>query len=147
MKKTMSIKQDRPGQTKSSAAITKPRGVKPLPEAAQEPAAQVSEHYANSEVSRVTFEYFDASAKEVLIGGSFNHWQPSTTPMTQQRGGKWSAELLLKPDHYEYRFVVDGEWKDDPMACGYSPNPFNGLNSVREVKSSGSHSSGQPQRS
>jgi len=64
--------------------------------------------------------------------------------MTKQRGGKWSVELLLKPGHYEYRFVVDGQWQDDPMAGRFVANSFGGLNCVVEVKSAASPVTGQP---
>jgi hypothetical protein len=30
----------------------------------------------------------------------------------------------------EYRFVVDGEWTDDPLCPRYVSNPFGGLNGV-----------------
>jgi hypothetical protein len=42
--------------------------------------------------------------------------------------------LLLSPGEYEYRFLVDGQWKDDPMAKRYVGNPFGGFNCVLEVK-------------
>lgn len=76
-----------------------------------------------------------ATAREVLVAGSFNDWQPrATLMMTKQRGGKWSTELLLKPGQYEYRFVVDGQWQDDPMAARFVANSFGELNCVVEVK-------------
>lgn len=92
------------------------------------------EHCPNSAPHRVTFEYFNPTAREVFVAGTFNAWQPGATPLTKQRGGKWSAELLLKPGHYEYRLVVDGQWQDDPMAARFVANPFGGLNCLREVR-------------
>jgi 1,4-alpha-glucan branching enzyme len=82
----------------------------------------------------VSFEYYNPTAREVLVAGSFNDWQPAANPMSKQRGGKWSTELLLKPGCYEYRFVVDGQWQDDPMAARFVANAFGGLNCVIEVK-------------
>jgi len=80
------------------------------------------------------FEYYNPAAKEVSVAGTFNDWQPAATPMRKGPGGKWSTEFLLKPGHYEYRFVVDGQWQDDPMAARFVANPFGGLNCVVEVK-------------
>jgi AMP-activated protein kinase-like protein len=42
--------------------------------------------------------------------------------------------VLLQPGHYEYRFVVDGQWQDDPMASRFAANSFGGLNCVVDVK-------------
>jgi 5'-AMP-activated protein kinase regulatory beta subunit len=90
--------------------------------------------FPDSEAHAVSFEYFNPAAREVLVAGSFNDWQAGATPMSNQGGGKWATELLLKPGHYEYRFVVDGQWQDDPTAARFVPNPFGGSNCVVEVK-------------
>ena len=70
------------------------------------------------------------NAREVFIAGSFNDWQPSAMPLQKQDGGRWIVELALAPGRYEYRFLVDGIWTDDPMAPAYVSNPFGGLNCV-----------------
>jgi len=44
--------------------------------------------------------------------------------------GEWTKELTLSPGRYEYRFVVDGEWADDPAAIELIPNPFGTANAV-----------------
>jgi 1,4-alpha-glucan branching enzyme len=79
-------------------------------------------------------EYFDPLAREVCVAGTFNDWRAEATPMRQGPAGKWTAELLLRPGEYEYRFLVDGHWKDDPMAKRYVGNPFGGFNCILEVK-------------
>jgi len=112
--------------------------VKAIAAQKQPPVSMRLEDHHNSEVHRVYFEYFNPAAQEVLVAGSFNDWNPRATPMTAHRGGKWSTELLLKPGHYEYRFVVDGHWLNDPAAETFVANPFNGLNCVLEVKSTAS---------
>ena len=95
----------------------------------------------------ITFEYFNPAAREVFLAGNFNDWQPRATPMTKQRGGKWSTELLLKPGQYEYRLFVDGQWQDDPMAARFVANPFGGLNSAIEVEAVGARAHGSLERS
>jgi 1,4-alpha-glucan branching enzyme len=72
-------------------------------------------------------------AHQVFIVGSFNDWQTGATPMIRLRDGKWSAQLNLAPGHHEYRFIVDGQWTDDPAATEWIPNPFGGANAVLEV--------------
>lgn len=73
-------------------------------------------------------------AQEVSIAGSFNDWHPNVTPMIRLSDGKWAKELSLAPGRYEYRFVVDGEWVDDPAAAELIPNPFGSANAVLEVR-------------
>ncbi len=72
-------------------------------------------------------------AESVCIVGSFNEWHPSVSPMLRLTDGTWAKELVLTPGRYEYRFVVDGEWVDDPAATDYVPNPFGGRNAVLTV--------------
>ena len=143
MKKSEKLEQNRVrqpraggvGKTKAPAPA-RARAVKLSAPRRKEPLGLLEEHFAHDgEAHAVAFEYFNDTASEVLIAGSFNDWQPRLTPMKKKRGGTWSAELLLKPGHYEYRLVVDGEWQDDPMAARFVANPFGGLNAVIEVKS------------
>ncbi len=47
-----------------------------------------------------------------------------------------AVDLLLKPGRYEYRYVVDGRWMEDPMAPAFTANPFGDLNSVMIVQAS-----------
>jgi hypothetical protein len=41
--------------------------------------------------------------------------------------------VALPPGNHQYRFRVDGEWRDDPAAAVRVPNPFGGENAVRVV--------------
>jgi 5'-AMP-activated protein kinase regulatory beta subunit len=142
MKKSASLEQNRVrqlragggGGRKRAATVATAEGVKLSPARKGEPIGLLEEHFRDSETHAVSFEYFNSTAREVLVAGSFNGWQPKATPMTEQRGGKWSAEILLPPGQYEYRFVVDGQWQDDPMAARFVANSFGGLNCVVEVK-------------
>lgn len=76
------------------------------------------------------------TAQEVCIAGSFNEWHPNVTPMIRLDDGKWAKELALPPGHYEYRFVVDGQWVDDSDATELVPNPFGTANAVLVVAAS-----------
>ena len=81
----------------------------------------------------VTLEYPDASAQMVYLAGTFNHWQPRSTPMVPFGHGRWMKELSLAPGTYEYLFVVDGQWVPDGQARESVANPFGGVNSVLKV--------------
>ena len=86
---------------------------------------------------RVRFEFTSPTAESVFIAGTFNEWQPRTTPMIALGQGRWAKDLTLPPGHYEYCLVVDEQWTVDPQATETVPNPFGGLNSVRRVGANG----------
>jgi 1,4-alpha-glucan branching enzyme len=81
----------------------------------------------------VCLERTHATAQKACIAGSFNDWHPDVTPMIRLSNGKWAKELAMLPGGHEYRFVVDGEWVDDPSATKRVPNAFGTANAVLEV--------------
>lgn len=84
----------------------------------------------------VHLEYRDPRAQSVCVAGSFNDWLPAVSEMLQVSPGRWLKELTLPPGTYEYRLVVDGEWKEDPGCEEQVTNPFGSHNSVLRVHSS-----------
>jgi 1,4-alpha-glucan branching enzyme len=82
----------------------------------------------------VTFACFQPGAQRVFLAGSFNGWDSTCTMMTKAEDGRWTATLMLKPATYEYRFIVDGFWQEDPMSARFVANPFGGINSIVTVK-------------
>ena len=84
---------------------------------------------ADTEVT-FTFEP-DGSPGSVILTGSFNNWSPDAEPMSDDDGdGVWETTLTLAPGKYQYKFVVDGAWKEDPHAVEYVDDGFGGKNSV-----------------
>jgi hypothetical protein len=75
----------------------------------------------------VRLEFHDDRAKSVCIVGT-------TMPMLTIGPGQWIKELTLSPGIYEYQYVVDGRWINDPHAVKSTPNPFGGRNSVLVVE-------------
>jgi len=45
----------------------------------------------------------------------------------------WKVSVELPPGVHHYRFLVGGEWRDDPECIVRVPNPFGGQNAVRQV--------------
>lgn len=83
---------------------------------------------------RVVFTCHAPEAKCVCVAGTFNGWKPDDLPMQRGPNGTWETALYVAPGHYEYRFVVDGEWRDDPRAGERVPNEFGSENCVLKVK-------------
>lgn len=86
------------------------------------------------EEQEVVLTFYAPAAKSVQVAGNFNGWRPEASPLQQTKSGEWSITLRLKSGRYEYRFVMDGAWTDDPQAIQRTPNPHGGLNSVLEVR-------------
>lgn len=63
---------------------------------------------------KITFSFETPVAKEVILVGDFNNWNPKKHPMQHNENGIWSKTLVLSPGKYEYKFFVDGMWKKDP---------------------------------
>src|SRR5688500_13329155 len=83
----------------------------------------------------VCFELTHPTAQSVFVAGSFNDWHAAATAMIALGEGRWRKDLTLPPGRYEYRFVVDGRWMNDPAAQETAPNPFGELNAVLTVES------------
>ena len=82
-------------------------------------------------VVRVGFQH--PTAREVCLAGNFNDWHPAASPMVAKPDGRWLKELALPPGRYQYRFVVDGVWTDDPAAAELVDNGFGGRNAILNV--------------
>ncbi len=83
--------------------------------------------------ARISLWLYQPEAKEVRLAGSFNNWDPAATALQSDGEGRWEVELILMRGRYEYRFVVDGNWAEDPLASAYVANPFGTLNCVLSV--------------
>jgi 1,4-alpha-glucan branching enzyme len=70
------------------------------------------------------FSFNAPAAASVLLVGDFTHWQKNPIPLTKQANGVWKAATALAPGKYQYRFLVDGEWRDDPDCTLRVDNPF-----------------------
>jgi len=80
----------------------------------------------------VEFQLNKPDARQVVIAGTFNSWDLKRTPMRKDSSG-WKTTLWLPPGRYEYKFVADGEWLEDPRAKDTARNEFGGTNSVVNV--------------
>ncbi|HVN98055.1 MAG TPA: glycogen-binding domain-containing protein [Syntrophorhabdaceae bacterium] len=82
---------------------------------------------------RVIFKLNDARAREVFVAGSFNAWDPSARPLKKDAHGVWKTTMLIPGGTYEYRFIVDGQWMEDPTVAEKRLNEFGSYNTVLTV--------------
>jgi 1,4-alpha-glucan branching enzyme len=69
-------------------------------------------------------------AARVSLAGDFNAWNPDDSPLEKLPEGTWERSVVLPAGRHEYKFVVDGQWQDDPRCAERAPNPFGGENCV-----------------
>lgn len=85
--------------------------------------------------SQVTFVYQPVDGtRKVHLAGTFNSWEPTACNMTRQKDGTFRKRLTLEPGEYRYKFVVDGQWVEDPQADSLVPNDFGGYDSLVKVE-------------
>lgn len=82
----------------------------------------------------VEFEVEAPGANQVCVAGSFNSWDPNATPLKKEKSGGWKTRVKLNPGRYEYKFWVDGQWKEDPKNRLADVNPFGTKNSILEIR-------------
>ena len=86
----------------------------------------------------VRVHFRDDAAGDVRIAGDFNGWVPDKDVRSRVEAEGphrvWTKVLLLPPGTYQYRYVVDGEWRTDPSNPESTPGPMGQPNSVLHVR-------------
>jgi 1,4-alpha-glucan branching enzyme len=95
---------------------------------------QLLEDESLTNANRTTRFAFQApTARQVSLAGEFNNWDPKAGPMHKGPDGVWHLSVALKPGRYEYRFLADEVWCDDPAAQQKAANSLGTENCVRIV--------------
>jgi hypothetical protein len=82
----------------------------------------------------VGFSVVLPEAKTVQLAADFTDWDESPLDMIQFAGGIWSTTVPLPAGIYAYRFLVDGEWYDDPRSVRRSPHSLGPGKAFVQVK-------------
>ena len=86
----------------------------------------------------VVIQYRDLGATDVRLAGDFNGWVPDKgvrSVIEAENGSRvWTKILHLPPGTYQYRYVVDGEWREDPVNASTAPSATGRVNSVLVVR-------------
>jgi hypothetical protein len=104
------------------------KNMKPPP-----PIQPIKDRFPALEEQEVLLSFYAPEAKVVQVAGTFNGWCPEASPLGHTGYGEWAVRLMLKSGQYEYRFVVDGVWTDEPEPAQSAVNPYGGHNSVLKV--------------
>ncbi|HXV37183.1 MAG TPA: AAA family ATPase [Myxococcota bacterium] len=95
------------------------------------------EHPIPRSQREVVVRFRDANAHDVRIAGDFNGWVPDkgvrSSIESEGETKVWTKILRLAPGTYQYRYIVDGEWREDPENPEAASSSVGGRNSVLVV--------------
>ena len=74
-----------------------------------------------------------AEASLVALAGTFNNWHQSQLLFAREGDG-WVCRVDLDPGVYQYKFIVDGDWLQDPSNPATAEDEAGNVNNVIEVK-------------
>lgn len=123
---------DTRGATKERAPAEGVRK-KPAVRASRKPAV-AREEIPQRMTTLITFSLEAPAARNVCVAGCFNGWDPLATPLKRNEQGVWTCAIGIEPGEHQYRFVVDGEWWDDPLNGARCWNEFGTQNCMLTVK-------------
>ncbi|HAN30796.1 MAG TPA: hypothetical protein DCQ06_04295 [Myxococcales bacterium] len=88
---------------------------------------------------QIVFSYQPTSSpKQVLLSGSFNGWASDSATaavLSDDDGdGVWQVTQQLTPGSWQYKFIVDGNWIEDPNNPEKIDDGFGGYNSVLSIE-------------
>lgn len=82
---------------------------------------------------RIKFYLDSPGATSVSLVGGFNNWDSKIHPMKMNKDGIWEKVVILPPGRYEYRFFVDGQWRNDPKNDQVCANSYGSQNNIITV--------------
>jgi 1,4-alpha-glucan branching enzyme len=79
-------------------------------------------------LKKVHFTLSAPEAQNVFLLGDFDDWETHPHSLKKDKKGNWKISINLTPGRYEYRFLVDGEWQNDPHCDAFVHNTFGSEN-------------------
>lgn len=95
---------------------------------------KTARHAPKMKRQKVTFIFESIDASEIFLSGDFNEWSPNSHPMKNDGNGRWSCTMMIPPGTYEYKFIANEKWIEDPRNDQTCPNVFGTYNSVLDLK-------------
>jgi 1,4-alpha-glucan branching enzyme len=95
--------------------------------------AKKSTDNQRSDLQPQTFSLLAPGASSVQLVGDFTDWQKFPIEMYKSTSDVWQVTVKLENGPHYYRFLVDGEWRDDPGCDVRAPNDFGSQNMIRTV--------------
>lgn len=86
------------------------------------------------QLRNVEFSFHAPGARSVQLAGDFTNWEQFPLDLMRSEDGTWFTFVPLAPGQYNYRFIVDGQWMDDPNSRQRIQNPFGTSNAIKTVE-------------
>ena len=111
--------------------------VKKSPE--YDPSKRVSSDYESNLRARlrkpevtewVIFKFHAHPGADIHVAGTFNNWDPAAIKLGDNGKGTYTATVLIPLGVHEYKFIVNGDWRNGPGAKAQVPNAFGTTNNV-----------------
>lgn len=78
-------------------------------------------------VCKVTFSIEAKEADQVAVVGDFNNWDVEVGTMKKLKNGTFKTVVDLNKDAaYEFKYIIDGEYINEPEADSFKWNAFAG---------------------
>ncbi len=100
------------------------------------PRRRAAGHQADnplSDLKNTEFRLAAPAAESVKLAADFTDWGKSPLDLMKAADDVWFIIVPLLPGSYAYRFLVDGQWRDDPCPAQLVPNPFGSMDAVVNV--------------
>jgi hypothetical protein len=120
-----------PRLVRASTDRSKKKKAEKLEPQMRQPVGEAEESAHPSKL--IAFSFMAPQASAVFLLGCFNGWDPHSTPLHQQEDGTWTCSISIDPGEHQYRFIVDGEWQNDPLNTHRCCNEFGTENCVLVV--------------
>jgi 1,4-alpha-glucan branching enzyme len=78
---------------------------------------------------KVDFTLSGVQASDVFVVGDFNKWSKTKHRMKKQKES-WKLSVKLPAGEHKFKYLVDGNWLNDPAAHKYVENPYGSEDSV-----------------
>jgi PAS domain S-box-containing protein len=95
-----------------------------------EDALKDAERKVRSDIRKVIFRLKSPKARQVSLVGDFNGWDTRANPLQKDSDGLWETVLILETGRYEFKFMVDGKWRESRGDEFTVPNKYGSYNNV-----------------
>ncbi len=95
----------------------------------------VKQYLKSKPACKVTFTVPAKEAKQVVIAGDFNDWNPEEYQLRKLKNGTFKGTLTLpKEQSFQFKYIIDGQWTNETEADRLQWNDYAASeNSVLEL--------------
>ena len=79
--------------------------------------------------AQASFSVAAPGARQVFLAGEMTDWDAGKVAMQRDEHGTWHTSLDLEPGQWLYKFVVDGQWVQDPATPDHDADGQGGQHS------------------